>query len=110
MGHSVLNATFCVFLCLIPKTRLSWKPDTDERRRGTSIDVNEQKQHLRDFSAVEEIAVLIVLGLVSARPGGSVNHEGTQQLEEHLSSRGPPDYRGVLRLTGLFKVQHIPVG
>lgn len=72
----MLNAVCCVFLCLIPKTRLPWKPDTDERRRGTSIDVNEHKQHLRDFSAVEEIAVLIVLGLVSAGPGGSVNHVG----------------------------------
>lgn len=37
---------------------------------GTSIDVNEQRQHLRDFSAVEEIAVLIVLGFVSAGPQG----------------------------------------
>lgn len=76
LGQSELNAAYSVFLCLIPKTRLSWKPDTDERRRGTSIDVTEQKQHLRAFSAVDEMAVLIVLGLVDAGPRGRVNHVG----------------------------------
>lgn len=77
------------------------------RGGGTSVDVNEQRQHLRDFSAVEEIAVLIVLGLVSVEPTGSVNHMGfTDEGFTHAAAGRaplilePPDYR----------VQHIPVG
>lgn len=114
MGQSELNAAYSVFLCLILKTRLPWKPDTDERRRGTSIDVNEQKQHLRDFYTVDEMAVLIVLGLVDAGPRGPVNHvgftnEGRPQPHAHNSWKST-SHSGALHLTGLLKVQHIPVG
>lgn len=56
---------------------------------------------------MEEIVVLIVLGLVSAGPTGSVNHMGftDEGLMRTAAGRaplilGPPDYR----------VQHIPVG
>lgn len=95
-------------------TRPSWKPDTVEggARRGKkkiSIDVNEQKQHLRDFYREEEIAGLIVLGSCPWSPEGFVNHvnsgadEGLRAPFRHAAVRAPliiwsgPDCKGAGR-------------
>lgn len=95
------------------------------------IDVNEQKQHLRDFYRKEEIAGLIVLGSCPWSPEGFVNHvnsgvdEGLRAPFRQAAVRAPliiwsgPDCRGAggryirrvrgqapFQLTGLLRLQH----